>query len=266
LAMVMGEYRFSCCVLDFRRNRFLGLHHFLQEDPAVRVYDFQGLFRQVLTTLPWMKLPFRMVKAAFDGEKATLVPSMLYIPDDPGSYLAYNHRLEAGDIVSQDHLMPLDAWQIFAVPGALAEEAAACFPGIRLAHSMSLLIESIWINFKNRIKTTHIFLHFRDPFFDLMVFDGRKMDYVNVFRFQAPEEVLYYVIFVMEQLALNPETVPVVLLGEVEESQAIQELIFKYIRYVSFARRNDAYHYSYTLNQVPEHFHFPLLNFFSCAL
>jgi hypothetical protein len=78
--------------------------------------------------------------------------------------------------------------------------------------------------------------------------------------------VTYYLVFVLEQLNLNPETIPLVLLGDVEATVGLSELLHRYIRHVERGRRNEAFRYSYILNQLPPQSNFPLLNFFSCAL
>ena len=99
-----------------------------------------------------------------------------------------------------------------------------------------------------------------------MIFDGRQMSYFNTFSFTNPEDVAYYLIFVLEQLNFNPETVPVVLLGAIEMGDGLSELLPRYVRNIETGRRSDAYRYSYMMNQLPPHFCFPLLNLFSCGL
>jgi hypothetical protein len=99
-----------------------------------------------------------------------------------------------------------------------------------------------------------------------MIFDGRRMLYFNTFSFQNPEEVAYYLIFVLEQLNLNPEQVPLVIMGNVESKAGLPDLLLRYIRHIETARRNESYRYSYVLNRVPAHACFPLLNLFSCGL
>jgi hypothetical protein len=102
--------------------------------------------------------------------------------------------------------------------------------------------------------------------FDLVIFDGRQLTYFNSFSFQNPDDVVYYLIFVLEQLKFNPESMPLVLLGNVEKGGALFELLYRYIRHIEFGRRNETYKYSYLFGQVPPQLNYPLMNFLSCGL
>jgi hypothetical protein len=272
LAMILGESGLSCCTLDLKRNKYLGLHHFnnpganLQEglpDPGLAFGDF---LNAVCTDFPWLKNGFKTVKVAYDGHKSTLVPAMLFDPNEKERYFRFNCNPDDDDLISCDHLMPLDAWNVFSVPQPVIEATREYFPKSGVIHASSLLIESVWINYKNRTIAPHVFLHVREHVFDLMIFDGRQMTYFNSFPFQNQEEVTYYLIFVLEQLDFNPETIPLVLLGNVAAGDGLFQLLRQYIRHVETGRRNEAYRYSYVLNQLPPQSFFSLLNFFSCGL
>lgn len=272
LGILLSETAISCCILDFKRNKFIGLHRCVRDDlnledgqlgPAPLFRDF---LEGVCTAIPWLKNSFKQVKVAYDGKKATLVPGLLFDPNDKEKYFKFNFKLNEDEHIFYDHLMPLDAWQVFTVPGPVMKAAKEIFPRSKVVHFSSILIESVWVNYKNRINSPHVFLHVREPLFDIMIFDGRQMKYFNTFLFQNPEDVVYYLIFVLEQLNFNPETIPLVLLGNNEMVEGLSELLLRYVRHIETGRRNEAYRYSYILNQLPPHTCFPLLNIFSCGL
>jgi len=272
LAVTLSDVSISCCILDFRRNKFLGLTRCVRADlkpqdgVSIARPTIMEFLSSVSAAIPWMKSSFKLTKIAFDGRKSTLVPAFLFDPNETEHYMNFNFRQEQDEKIFCDHLMPMDAWQVFAIPEPVVEAAREVFPRIGMVHFSSLLIESVWINYKNRINSPHVFLNLRDGLFDLMIFDGRQMSYFNTFPFQNPEDVAYYLIFVLEQMNFNPENIPLVLLGNVETVDGLPELLHRYIRHIEPGRRNEAYKYSYILNQLPPQTFFPLLNFFSCAL
>jgi hypothetical protein len=272
LALLLNETSIGFCTLDFRRNKFLGLHHFICNEGNFREGQpgpgpsFREFFIELCSAIPWLKNQFKTVKIGFDGKKTTLVPAGLFDPDEKEHYLALNYKQSTNEQIFCDHLMPLDAWQIFTIPESILETTNEFFPKSKVIHISSLLIESVWINYKNRINSPHVFLQVREHLVDLMIFDGRQMTYFNTFPFQNPEDVAYYLIFVMEQMNFNPETVPLVLLGNVSPGENLYELLLRYVRHIETGRRNESYRYSYMLNQLPPHAYFPLLNFFSCGL
>ncbi len=272
LAILVNEYSIGFSVLDFRRNKFLGLQQFVLNDHtggtglATPGQPMGNFLEDVCTASPWLRNTFKLTKIAYDGKDSTLVPAALFDQGNPEQYIKFNYTRRKDEMVFSDHLMPLDAWQVFSVPDQLVKSAREIFPKTRMVHASSLLIESIWINYKNRISSPHVFLNVREHLFDVMIFNGRQMSYFNTFAFQNPEEVTYYLIFVLEQLNFNPETVPLVLLGNVDMKEGLPELLFRYVRHIEAGRRNEAYGYSYLLDQLPPQSCFTLLNFFSCGL
>jgi hypothetical protein len=68
----------------------------------------------------------------------------------------------------------------------------------------------------------------------------------------------------VEQLGLNPESADLMMMGEVDKHSSITDLVMKYIRNVSFAKRNDEFRYSFVFDQLPGHYYFNLLNASLC--
>lgn len=272
LAILFSEVSFTYCILDFKRNKYLGLHHLLRSDAASgRIPQHtkstrDDFYRNIFLSAPWLKNSYRVTKIAWEGGRSTLVPAALYEPDEKAGYLNLTMNPNSEEQVFADHLIPLDAYQVFSMPDQVLHTIQGYFPKVKIVHHTSVLIESIWVNYKNRISANRTFLHIRERFFDLMIFDGRQMTYFNSFQFQNNEDIAYYVIFVLEQLNFNPESMPLVLLGNTEKGGGLTDLLSRYVRHVEFGRRNANFKYSYLFNQVSLHGYYPLMNFLSCGL
>ena len=79
------------------------------------------------------------------------------------------------------------------------------------------------------------------------------------------EDVAYFLIFVLEQLGMNPEQASVVLLGNIDRGSNLFELIYRYVKNMEFGRRNEYFKYSPVFDLVAPQSYYPLLNFNSCA-
>jgi len=86
------------------------------------------------------------------------------------------------------------------------------------------------------------------------------MLFYNSFNYHSAEDFIYYLLFVCEQLHLNPETIEVVLLGEIEKNSTVYSLTQKYIRTIIFGERTDGAQYSYQLQTIPSNYYFTLFN------
>jgi hypothetical protein len=99
---------------------------------------------------------------------------------------------------------------------------------------------------------------------DILQIRDKKLDYYNSFRYNTSEDFMYFLVFVVEQLKLNPESVQVVLLGEIERHSSLSDLLHKYIRHISFIDRSSDHRYSFVFDQLPGHYYYNLLNASLC--
>lgn len=240
----------SCAysIFDHEKNRYV----------AIESYGIP--LSGVIDQNQWLKKPLKSVRIIMENNRSTLIPSALFEESENETYL--NFSLEPGEEekVFFDKLSQIEVVNIYGFNKNLYDEMTGFFPGAKVCHLSSALIESIWMNFKNLITDKRIFIFVREEAFNLMIFEKKELVYSNAFHFNVPEDFVYFVIFVMEQLNLNPEEVLVTLLGNIDTESPHFELIFKYIRNIDFAARSETSDYSYVFNDVPDHFFYPLLN------
>ncbi len=256
---------FSFCIYDINRNKFSG----------IEIYDFQGvsnylglanLIREFIPKTEWLSLDYESVSIAFETPVCTLVPSPLFKDTHANDYLKLNFNLQLDDLIKNDHLSLLDANNIWSIPHNIYKRITKFFPKAQIHHHASSLIENLLLHNKNRESGEVVFVNVRKNWFDIVVLDGNKLLFYNAFRYKAKEDFIYFLIFVLEQLNLNPEITDVVLLGEVLKISSVYEVAYKYIRNISFGKRSNDYQYSYVIDEMPEHFYFNLIHLQQCEL
>ena len=90
--------------------------------------------------------------------------------------------------------------------------------------------------------------------------------YYNAFKYKTKEDFIYYLIFVLDQLKLNPEEIELVLSGLIDKNSKLFEMVYKYVRNITFPPLDASYNYSYIFNDIPSHQYSNLLNLFLCEL
>jgi hypothetical protein len=253
LVLQVTERSCAYSVFDHGNNSFIALE--LYEAPLHEVIDRNQ----------WLLNPSRSVNVIIENNKSTLIPSALFEESEKNTYLHFSTEPEAEEKVLSDNLNRLEIVNIFGVNNILYDQVFRFFPGAKVCHVSSLLIESIWMNFKNLITDKRIFIYVREDAFNMLIFEKKQLVYSNAFFFRAPEDFVYFVIFVMEQLNLNPEEVPVTFLGNIDTKSPQFDLIFKYIRNIDFALRSESTQYSYVFDDVPGHSFYTLLNPVPCV-
>lgn len=256
---------FSFVVFSLDKNRYLGLETFQikridQPAKLAAALDELCILRQ------WITYPFHSVVVIVDNTFNTLIPVSLYEEKEKGVYLAFNQEFQDNSRIQSDLLKAAEAYNLYYLPNPLVEKVKDIWANARIVHLQSVLVESLLITHRNQQSDQTAFIHLRHDNFDLIVLKNDKLLFINNFRFNTPEDFIYFVLFSFDQLRLNPETVQVVLSGIIEKGSKNYDILFQYVRNIRFAERNPTFEYSYILEDIPVHQHFIIYNALQCEL
>ncbi|HEV7232515.1 MAG TPA: DUF3822 family protein [Bacteroidia bacterium] len=230
---------------------------------ALESYNLQNVFntdtltqtlRQIIESNTLLQGKYGKVCFAYDSHRSTLVPEALFEPGNAESYISFNHVPEKGELVLSDVLKNIDSRNIYLLPEKLKQLIEGFYPGAGFHHHSSALLESLSMRFRNETKPKLV-LHVSLTHFEILFFEGRHLKFYNTFRHQTTEDFIYYLLFVCEQLKLNPENIDLILSGEVEKNSAIYAILYKYVRNIRFGERPDAFAYCHPMSNIPKHFY-----------
>jgi hypothetical protein len=238
---------------------------------AFERYNFQQVYRfeDACTLIDELSRQSKLVNHSYPtvdcliiNNFSTLVPKPVFEEDRKQTYLKFNTPLEGDELILTDDLKALDAKNIFALPLCVKGKLDFLFSNVRYHHFSSVLIEALLRQHKNQ-SAKKVWVHIQATHFQIVVLEGKQLLFYNTFNHHSAEDFIYYLLFVFEQLHLNPEKTEVHLLGEIEKNSAIHLITQKYVRQVVFGERGDQSDYSYQLQTLPKHSYFNLFNIYS---
>lgn len=243
LSILADENSFSFCVLDTDTNKYLVLN---SQQTAFQEYE----------TLKKLGNNFKSVTCAVAHNKFSIVPSALFDEENKESLLNFSCTAENEEKIHSDHLHTLEAKNIFTISKVLESAMRKCFINTHFMHHSTSFIEGLLIQNKNAKKKT-VFANFRSSYFEIAILDEGNLVFNNAFKYKTPDDIAYYILFVYEQLHLNPEEIELIVSGEIEKTAKEHSLLYNYIRHVKFASLPEEFTYSYKFNEIQSH------NFFS---
>lgn len=221
--------------------------------------DVAEILESLIKESKLIRHKYKSVVCIIVNNLSTLVPAALFEEDRKKMYLKFNAELQGDEMVMVDDLKSMDTKNVFAVPFSIKSKLDYEFSNIKYHHASSALIDTLISKNKNQTGNK-CFVHVQQSHFEVIVIDGKKLLFYNTFNYHSAEDFVYYLLFVFEQLHLNPENIEVILLGEIERNSTIYSLTQKYIRKLKFGERNDGAQYSYQLQTLPTHYYFTLFN------
>ena len=263
LFLFAGADGLSMAIMDIESNKFIALQSF-SFSQGKETEDLNTRLSQLFNTdVLLSRSDFKKISFCYAGQKSTLIPDPLFLDENAVNYLSFNFSLTASDLVHVDHLNLLGAKNVFAVPQSLELLVKEKFPLVAIHHHATAFIESLLQQNKNRDeKIITVYIHLSG--FELAVTRRNELVFYNSFLYTSTEDFLYFVLFTMEQLQLNPETTPFVFTGAAERSSALYITTQKYIRNVGFGERTEHYSFAYGFENIPAHFHYVLFNQYLC--
>ncbi|KAA9327114.1 DUF3822 family protein [Hymenobacter busanensis] len=242
-------------VADVRRNKFVLLEDYAPQAAT----SLAGQVQQLAAHHDLVGLPgWNRVRLAVQNRHFTLLPAPLFRDGDEARYLQLHHHADAQhEAVRRFHHPSLDMVSVFAAEKSLVEWFERTYPGQKLLHQTSALLEGA-VHQSERQGPPRLYLSVGPHELTVVVVRDKRLEFCNVFAFSTPEDFIYYTILVMQELGLNPDEDHVTVWGDLLHDSVLFNVLRKYIRHVRFGNRPYDLGYSYRLNDVFEYRYFEL--------
>ncbi len=116
------------------------------------------------------------------------------------------------------------------------------------------------------LENSDLFLNINNSFIEIIVKQKNNLQFYNAFNYQTTEDIIYYLLFTLEQLQLNPLTVKIAIAGQTDSNSELIISLKKYIKHISFLVNTTPTYFKNELINTPPHFYFTALNQILCEL
>lgn len=253
---------FSYAILDIPKGKYTVLKsvNFFLKRPRLLFMKV----RELMSDDEYLNLKFKSTEIIYATEKFTLVPQAFFQNGSAEKYFSFNHEVEKGYSLEKTLLNKGEAWCIFSVPENLKEFLALKFPKANVRHNLFPLIERALKENKNFPDRKQVHLNFFRSYFEIIVVSGSKLLLCNQFNYTGDTDVLYYVLYVFDQLKLPADSAELIIHGYFMQTNPMYQAFKKYIRKTVFASPTSLFTYSYTFSQLSDHFFTSLLDLYKC--
>ena len=153
-------------------------------------------------------LNFERVNCIHFKRPATFVPITLYDSSKKESYLKQNVRIDSNLKIIEDTTSNQEIKILYQASATEEELFKKLYDNLTLTHYTKVLYEYIFKGVKSGNGVV-IYIHLRDNFFDVMVFDGKNLLFYNTYSHKNEDEFLYYSMAVAEEYIPNKGKLPI---------------------------------------------------------
>lgn len=253
---------FYYSILDIPKGKYIVLkgHHFFLKRPRLLLKHVS----EVIESEEVFGHDFKSIEILYATRKFTLVPQSFYSRVSTDKYLWFNNVQEKGYVVGKNLFPKAECWCVYDIPQNLNEFLSEKFPKAVIRHNLFPLVEGVLKRNRSYSDRGQVHLNFFRDTFEMVVVNGSKLIYCNIFNYKTDRDILYHVLFTFDQLKLSPENTELILHGQMPPVPSVYHLFKKYVQSIAFARLDTTFLYSYTFSQLPEHYYSSLLSVYKC--
>ncbi|MBI9041351.1 DUF3822 family protein [Lutibacter sp.] len=248
---------FSFCIYNMHSKDILHFEYlqFIDEH-EISPYKHLEFVEQLYETNTILKHKYTSVSVTHFNNLVTQVPKPIFDKNNLSNYLKYSIKVLENDFITYDELKNSDIVNVYIPFVNVNNFLFDIYGSFIFKHASTVLIESLLNEFKNNVEQ-HCFVNITQHTFEIVVLKNKKLDLYNIFNFKTKEDFIYYILFIAEQLNLNPEEFQLILMGDIEKESELYKIAYQYVRNVSFYNNLS---YNNILEGISSHQHYTLLN------
>ena len=207
-----------------------------------------------------LKERFNRVFVAFDSRESVLIPSSIYNSDDIQLHLQAIYGKDVQTSVVSESLPAWDLYNVYRLPSKLHNALQVKFISGNSWHLYSIMLKSLRTG-----SSTSMVVDFKTDELTVVVLDGYKLLLAQTFSYETPEDILYHLLSVCQQLELSQQAVKVVLSGLIEKDSSIYRELYKYFIHLDFDGLYGQVKLAEELKVNPDHYYSSISKLAACV-
>jgi len=245
----------SFCILNRDSNTILKIKH-VPFEKRLNPLEVLDALKTTLSNEGILDNSYDNVTIIHDNDLSTLVPKTLFNENHLADYLKFNSKILKSDFIAYDNIAENNSVNVYVPYININNYIYDTFGAFTFKHISTILMESI-LQAEKDSNENKFYVHVGLKHFEIISVQAGELLLYNTFVYHSKEDFIYYILFTIEQLKLDPETLNLVFIGDIAEHDALYNIAYKYIRNINFGHKKDSY--TYINKPATEHSNFTLL-------
>jgi len=198
---------------------------------------------------------------AFNVAESILIPSEFYKAEETRLQL---NAVYGNDVESNLITEFLPDWGMYNA--YRVQESLHAIISRRFATGKFWNMNSVGLKSFLEDKQNTMLIDFRTDEFSVIVFKDNLLQLAQTFVYTSPEDVLYYLLKICQQLDLTQQSIKISLSGLIEKDSAIYRELYKYFIQLEFETLPDEIRIAEALHEYPDHYFSSICKLATCVL
>ncbi len=267
LYLSLGADSLKFCVVNSLENRCMLLSDYqffspMGSDELVSSLNFIYDSDLFLKANFWQR-----VSIILRGKSFTLVPEEFFDESSPEKYLKFSENKTDDSLIIVHKMQSMDAVDIFMADKKLVNWFHKTYPTrvIDFVHHTVPFVEGIKkVHEDSGQNALHLLID--KNYIIAGFFRGYQLELCNLYPYQEANDIVYFVLFILDELRADRERVSVYLYGQVVSNSQIFQTIKRYVQQVQVVAQAPAWlSFGYQFEEARQHQYFDLYAMHLCS-
>jgi len=261
LSLVISETSFCYLISSDNFSRPVQLGEIAMSSVGTAAFDMRDRLAYLVNNNLLDQKKYDKVFISLLLPHVTLLPESFASVDERAGLLSFSTGTKNTKVIS--HALPGVNFT-FPVTSELLQYLERTFPNAQIRHAGAINLSLMHRLHALQNADVHLLLH--NGYVEISARRGNSILFYNVFEISGTEDVLYYLLFTMEQFGLDPQIARVAFSGQKNYDDPLIKAMKKYIRNFSFSVHDNSLKMTGEISSLPSHYYFTLLNQHLCEL
>lgn len=209
--------------------------------------DKESSVASVFDQIPELKNDYKEYTFSVSNQKCTLAPIPVFNASKAEDIFHFNFAAKDG-AVDYNRIPELNLAVVYEMQDLIKRKLIIKAPRTRIYHQTSVILKAIA---SDNIYKPKVYLNVNESFFQLFIIHKKELIFYNAFDYQNHNDIVYHLLFVLEQKEISTDTIALKLTGTVENGELASYLQKYFKQPFEFEANNNE--------------HFALFSQFLCA-
>src|SRR5690606_4057763 len=216
----------SFCILDIPQAKiswYKKINFPKEHNPVKALQEIEDVYKeeQILHDT------FKEVTLLFSNDLYSPVPLEYFKEEEASTYLKFNTKILGTDVVESDQIND-ELVNVYIPYTNITNYFFDRYGEFEFKHNTTELINAA-LALNDKTETT-AYLNNYKGYYDLVIVKGDALLFSNTFNYETREDFIYYLLFTLEQLDLDPEIFKLILLGNISKESEEYKTAYTYIK------------------------------------
>jgi hypothetical protein len=261
LLIEVGEKMFSYVLYNKEHRRFLGLRQYnLEYTPGKSMLEN---LLEIITNDELLQIPFREAFVIYNYTDSNFLPEKVFHIElnQPVTEVVCGNARKG--LLLSEKVIGFKMYNIYRVPREIHALLQRKFASGNYWHYYTLLLNDGQMQASPNEQVIKMVM--RADQFLVAVFNGEKIQLVQSYAYQTPDDVSYYLLAICTRFNISQEKVTLIVSGLLDEQSRLYQELLKYFLHVQWDRLPDSIKLDEAFADFPDHYFSPLLKMALCV-